>query len=241
MSMDIRENSSFPATMVNNKTSTWDQIYLRKGKVQLQPLKVITWLINLLEEKGLTEPRVLDAGCGTGRNVLPILSAFDNSSAVLFDNSPVALTLLEADIVKLGLKERVDIIELDLDTGLSVITQQFDAVIASLVVHHGYMNEIETRLTSLKEKLLLGGIFIYAAPSIFDPRARTGTEVEPNTFINTEQDDGALPHHYSTSEEIEMQLFPEFEALYRHLARPQIVTGDPKQQASHWEYAFKKA
>lgn len=219
----------------------WDTIYAREGKVQTHPIGAVEWLLQTLpqEPQLSASPRILDAGCGTGRHTFPFLYTFPQSTVYAFDNSQTAITMLNKDVSDIGLGERVTTVEADLDADLTAVPKDFDVVIATLVVHHGYLKDINNRLNKLKARVKPGKYFVYATASTEDPRMLTGKEVEPGTYINTAQADGAVPHHYSTPEEIE-GMFEGFEVIYKKLATPAMVTGDKNAKAAHWEYVFKK-
>lgn len=170
---------------------------------------------------------------------LPFLCTFPNSQVVAFDNSSTAIKILKQSLQQSNLIDRAETTISDLDNDLAEIKDGYDLVIVSLVVHHGYMKEINSRIEKIKDKLLPGGYFVYATASTLDTRALTGVEVEPGTFLNTAQSDGELPHHYSTDDEIE-ELFEGYEIMYKHLATPKMVTGDKNNSAAHWEYVFRK-
>lgn len=221
---------------------SWDSIYQKEGIVQVEPIGAVKWFIDYLQKKKVSSLRlkILDAGCGTGRNIFPFLETSSQSQVVAFDNSPTAIKILKQNLLKSNLLDRVEIKDADLDDKLSEIKGSYDVVIASLVVHHGYIKEIRERIKKLKDRLSVGGYFIYATASTLDQRMPTGVEVEPGTFLNTAQSDGDMPHHYSTPEEIEKMLVG-YEVIYKNLATPKMVTGNKDNNAAHWEYVFMKS
>ncbi|MCJ7826435.1 hypothetical protein MUP56_02365, partial [Patescibacteria group bacterium] len=62
-------------------------------------------------------------------------------------------------------------------------------------------------------------------------------EIEPGTKLDTAQDDGYLPHHYFTEDEIRL-LMPDYRLLHINLTHPQMVTA--KGIGANWEAIFQK-
>jgi predicted SAM-dependent methyltransferase len=113
----------------------------------------------------------------------------------------------------------------------------FDGIISTLVVEHGLRKQIVKWCEDMKNILKPGGILAFAVPSIKDPRASSGYEIEKNTRMNTNQIDGDIPHHFFTNQEIE-SLFRGYKILYKKLQSRPSATADVT--AEHWEYLFQK-
>lgn len=206
----------------------WEKIYSEKGVVQTEIVPAVEKAVSLLQVN--KKINVLDAGCGTGRHSFYVAEKLLKSKLYCFDTSSTALEHLK----KIN---GADIKCIDMNLGLPYKDNFFDLVLSILVIEHGILKEIKFNIEELKRVTRNDGYIVVVLPSTKDFRYKTGDEIETNTFVNTPQSDGEIPHHFFTDSEIE-SFFADFEVVYKHLQTRPGVTA--KGTAYHWEYIFRK-
>lgn len=101
----------------------WDARYAREGLVMgPQPKPVVLELASALPRAG----RALDIACGEGQ--LAIWLAQRGMQVTAVDVSPTGLDKLRARAAELGLADRIEVVEADLDHGLPEISAALDFV-----------------------------------------------------------------------------------------------------------------
>jgi ubiquinone/menaquinone biosynthesis C-methylase UbiE len=134
--------------------------------------------------------RVLEAGCGGGRLLLPLIRSRPDLSLTGVDFSKTALQGLARQCP--GLLVRADL------AALPFGDQSFDAVLCRHVLEH---LDTEGRQDSASEMLRVvrpGGRIFFEGFSVNDARFGKGRQVEPSTFV---RGDG-ISYHYFTSQEV---------------------------------------
>jgi SAM-dependent methyltransferase len=158
--------------------------------------------------------QVLDAGCGVGRHLLPLLAAgfrvwgvdcdarvLELGKARLANSAPptVASNLVQADLNRLPFAHG-----------------SFDLVVSVNVINHGDAATFRDYCRELDRVLKTGGhLFIYTSPREAGERVRLPQtrELEPGTLVDIATPDGAMVHHFPTPAELREQ-FPRF-AVHR--------------------------
>ncbi|NOY35539.1 MAG: class I SAM-dependent methyltransferase [bacterium] len=223
----------------------WEEIYKELNIVQKEIMPCVEKITDLLLQQDKPDFVLLDNGCGTGRHTMFVAEKLANHHKKArfesLDISNKAIEILNNVIEQAGISKNQDIsintLVHNLDDKLPYRDEYFDGVLSTLVVEHGYMNQIKKWCLDIKRVLKRGGLLAFSVPSTDDPRYLTGEEVEPGTRINTKQKDGYLPHHFFKEKEVE-ELFSGFEILYKELRGRPSVTADVT--AKHLEYVFKK-
>lgn len=207
---------------------TWEEIYKEKGIVQKEPSKFVKDAVELFKEHGLR--KILDLGCGTGRHTLYLLkNGFDVYGC---DSSKSALEIAKEVLKEVEFK-KCDMTKLPYDNNF------FDGVLCHFVIQHGKIRDVKKAISEIYRVLKGNGFLYLSVPSIKHPEYFTGEEIEPNTKINIDAIDGALPHHYFTKEELE-EMLDKFELVkINHVEFPS--ERNPKKNAAAWiVYARKK-
>jgi SAM-dependent methyltransferase len=186
----------------------WGEIFADPVMQGLKPNPALMGLIPRWQAAGCR--RVLDAGCGVGRHLLPLLQAgfqvwgADCDAQVLkflktrLGNSAapaVAANLVQADLNRLPFSPEV-----------------FDLAVSINVINHGDAATFRDYCRELVRVLKAGGhLFIYTSPREAGERVRLPhtRELEPGTLVDIATPDGGMVHHFPTPEELREQ-FPGF-------------------------------
>jgi len=154
--------------------------------------------------------RVLDAGCGVGRHLLPLLQAGFRVWGV--DCDAQVLRLLKGRLKNAaGAAAGPYLAQADLNR-LPFAPGAFDLVVSVNVVNHGDAATFRDYCRELARVLIDGGhLFIYTSPReagelVRLPQTR---ELEPGTLVDIATPDGAMVHHFPTPAELREQ-FPRF-------------------------------
>lgn len=221
---------------MNREQTGWEAVYQKYGIVQKEPITSVLKLAEIIGTDYSKSFEALDAGCGTGRHIIFLASQYPRATIIGVDSSPTAVEIAQNSLSKLNSPPRARAIVADIDQGLPNLNE-FDFVLSTLVIHHGFSSDIQRRFNKLDQHLRDNGLFVFAAPSTDDPRFFTGTEAEPGTKINSAQSDGYLPHHFFTQTEV-LRLFANYEPLWLEHTHREMVTA--KGIAANWEGIFKK-
>jgi SAM-dependent methyltransferase len=154
--------------------------------------------------------RVLDAGCGVGRHLLPLLQAGFRVWGVDCDTQ--VLKLLKARLANSAAPAVAsNLVQADLSR-LPFAPGAFDLVVSVNVINHGDAATFRDYCRELDRVLKAGGhLFINVSPCEFAeqvtlPQTR---ELEPGTLVDIATPDGAMVHHFPTPAELREQ-FPGF-------------------------------
>jgi SAM-dependent methyltransferase len=187
----------------------WEAWYQRKLGIVEPEIPRLVKLLTANESK-----RVLDVGCGTGRHVAYLAlngfetygfdiseNALDKARGILREKNVVA-TLAVADMFKPFPYE----------------DEFFDAVVATRVIHHGYLKEIR-KIASEMNRVLARNGFMFVQSSAWLPGEKienpSAIEVEPRTLVWSEGEEANILHHSFSREEL-LGLFPNQQIIDLH-------------------------
>jgi SAM-dependent methyltransferase len=180
----------------------WGEIFSAPEMQGLKPNPEFLALVPELGKAGIR--RVLDAGCGVGRHLLPL--AQQGFQVVGVDREAEVLQVLKGKLTAAALAAAL--LQADLRL-LPFAGGSFDLSVSINVINHGYRATFRGYCRELARVLKPGGqLFIYVSPRDFAakvilPQTR---ELEPGTLVDIATPDGNLVHHFPTPEELLAQL-----------------------------------
>jgi SAM-dependent methyltransferase len=172
----------------------------------------VTGFIRILKESGAA--RVLDFGCGTGRNTVYLAKSGFEVHA--FDWSEAAIEVTKKELSQAGLSADVRVWDMT-ETPLPYPDSYFDAVLVMKVMHHTYFDKIRAIALEIGRFTRRGGFLCVEVPTYQKAlRLRSegvpSEEPEPGTFVLAARDEAGIPHHYFKKEEL-IAMFPDFSPL----------------------------
>ena len=189
----------------------WGELFTEPEMQGLRPNPELMGLIPGWRAAGCR--RVLDAGCGVGRHLFPLLDAGFRVWGA--DCDAQVLNLLGARLAAAAPPRLADLIQADLSR-LPFRPGAFDLAVSVNVINHGDAATFRDYCRELARVLKPGGhLFIYTSPREAEeivclPQTR---ELEPGTLVDIATPDGAMVHHFPTPAELREQ-FPGF-AIHR--------------------------
>jgi len=201
----------------------WNSIYKERGILQKEVSETVIEAVNFFKHERVR--RVLDLGCGTGRHTAYLLE--EGFQIYGCDSSEAALRIAMATLPAVDF-ETCNMTALPYEAGF------FDAVICNHVIQHGTIAEIKVAISEIHRILRKGGFLFLVAISTNHPKYLTGTEIEPNTRINTDSVDGTLPHHFFTEKELRALFSKLFEIVKSvHFEAPSEL--DANKETAAWK------
>lgn len=186
----------------------WGEIFAAPEMQRLQPNP--EFLAALPEIKAAGCHLVLDAGCGAGRHLLPLVREGFEVWGV--DREAGVLERLQEKLRAAGIRAHLALADLG---RLPFPAESFDLVVSINVINHGYARTFEAYCREMDRVLSpQGQIFIYVSPREFAELVRRPEtrELEPGTLVDIATPDGNLIHHFPTPAEITAQ-FPGYRLL----------------------------
>jgi SAM-dependent methyltransferase len=184
----------------------WGELFADPAMQVREPEPELIGLIPAMQAAGCR--RVLDAGCGVGRHLLPLLAAGFQVWGVDYDAK--VLQLLQDRLQNAGVTA-AHLAQADLNR-LPFTAGAFDLVVSVKVINHGYAATFREYCRELDRVLKAGGhLFINVSPwefaqKVILPQTR---ELEPGTLVDIATPDGTMIHHFPTPEELQEQ-FPGY-------------------------------
>jgi SAM-dependent methyltransferase len=183
----------------------WGEIFSDREMQRLGPNPEFMALLPELPQGG--GRLVLDAGCGVGRQLLPLTG--QGFQVVGVDLETPVLQVLKARLRAAGLTApllKADLRRLPFSGG------RFHLVVSINVINHGDAAAFRDFCRELDLVLAPGGgLFIYVSPLEFGEHVRLPQtrELEPGTLVDIATPDGTLVHHFPTPAELGGQ-FPSY-------------------------------
>jgi cyclopropane fatty-acyl-phospholipid synthase-like methyltransferase len=169
-----------PITMVPKET--WEQEYsvfhAIPSSLRTEPAKALVLFADLLN---LRNKRVMDAGCGNGRNAVYLAKRGCEVTAI--DFAEVALTETQRRATAAGVQHRVSVEKVDLSAVVPYISNSFDFVLDAYTFCHFLDEVLATGFwTEMKRVVRLDGYLMSVAFSTDDSyytqfRSRDGNRI----------------------------------------------------------------
>lgn len=192
----------------------WNHILKRQDYSREEPDKLVTQFTKLLKNKNAK--RVLDLGCGAGRHVIYLAKQGFETYGI--------------DISKTGLKQAKNrlkteklnaaLIKCDMKT-LPYIPNCFDAVISLYTIYHNTQKDIKTTITETHRTLNKNGTILLNFQSKRSSKHGKGTKIEENTYIQENEPEKGIIHHFVDKAEIH-ELLKGFKIVELQLKERQV-------------------
>ena len=187
----------------------WGEIFTDPEMQRLPPNPELLALLPVLKEAGCR--RVLDAGCGAGRHLLPLARAGFSVCGV--DREAAVLQALKARLKAEAAPVYPAPLALADLRRLPFLTGSFDLAVSVHAINHGNTQTFKEYCRELDRVLKAHGyLFIFTSPREAGERVRLPQtrELEPGTMVDIATPDGNLVHHFPTPAELKAQ-FPEYQ------------------------------
>src|SRR5438876_6570282 len=155
--------------------------------------------------------RILDFGCGTGRNTVYLVRV--GFEVYGFDWSEAAVAATRQELSREKLDANLQVWDMN-QTPLPYDRSFFHGILAMRVLHHTYVDRIK-RIASEIERITKTGGLLYVEVPTYEKAMRQkregskSKEPEPGTFVPLEGDEAGIPHHHFRKDEL-VSLFPGF-------------------------------
>ncbi|MFX1318509.1 MAG: methyltransferase domain-containing protein [Promethearchaeota archaeon] len=200
MTRFTHSNDEFP-----DARYAWERQY-RKGFFLNEPVhRELPDITKRFKSHGVN--RVLDHGCGSGRNTVYL--AAQGFDVFGLDIAPTGLSTTIEKLASQGLSGHVtlaDILQLPYDDAF------FDAIISVRVIHHNRLAIIRETVEEMRRVLRSGGLIWVTVPVPQGHGSKQGREIEPGTWVPCGGIEKGLPHHLFTETRLRT-LFQSFSIL----------------------------
>jgi len=200
----------------------WEKILREKWYSRREADENVVDLVGFLTV-GHEKPRVLDLGCGAGRNQLYLAKRGFEAHGVDISNTGLILTqgrLKEQDL-------EVYLVKCDMKA-MPYVESCFDAVICLHTIYHQKLEGIKKTISEIRRILNRKGLLLLNFLSERTYSHGKGIEIEKGTFIEQEGVEKGVLHHFSDREEIE-GLLKEFRTVDLKLIERE-VEGKPRSR-----------
>jgi len=188
----------------------WEKIY-REGKFDMEPHLEIETVAEELTQNN--SRRILDLGCGTGRQLIYLASK--GLDLYGLDSSPTGLMIMLKELYKRNLSAHIALHDM---TELPYENNFFDAVISVQVIHHNKVKDIKKTIKEICRILRDDGIIWITVPAVKNEPSTRQTEIEPGTFVPLDGEEEGLIHHYFKKSEL-LLLLGNFKIIDFHIDR----------------------
>lgn len=190
--------------VLNNAKNSWNKHRLTiekiDGEYQISLSYIIKSSIDIFKERNYS--KILDLGCGTGRNSLFFAQhGFEVFSSDICKES--------TEILKDKLyRKKISNVSIHNFNFKNILFEDdfFDTVVCVLVLHHARLTEIERGLSEIHRVLKPNGCLIFDILSKDDLSYGLGEAIEENTFVGSREGEEGIPHHYTDIKELEKLL-----------------------------------
>jgi ubiquinone/menaquinone biosynthesis C-methylase UbiE len=188
---------------MRSRMNEWERILREKWYSRREPDENVVDLVSFLTARH-EKLRILDLGCGAGRNQLYLAKRGFEAHGVDISNTGLILTqgrLKEQDL-------EVYLAKCDMKS-LPYVESCFDAVICLHTIYHQKLEGIKKTVIEIRRVLKRKGLLLMNFLSERTYSYGKGVEIEIGTFVEREGVEKGVLHHFSGREEIE-RLLKEF-------------------------------
>ncbi len=193
----------------------WEVVYQKEGDLYQDVGSEIKKYSEIFKKNKFK--RILDLGCGTGRNTIYLAQQGFQVYALDISKTGVEITKKKAQ----GLNVKFEVADM-INTPYQ--DNFFDAIVCLLTLSHGLLKDNQNAVDEIYRILKPNGMLMTELMSIEDKTCGKGKKIEKNTFLGGMKDDPHMMHHYFTREEIN-QLFSKFTKVK---IEPNIYFGEVK-------------
>ena len=202
------------ASMVKSKAWDWDII----EPIWAEPSPEVYALA--VRWRRANRSRVLDLGCGPGRNALFLAGV--GFAVQALDLSPTGIAKLKASAEEHNLPIGITLADM---LALPYAALSFDALLAFHTIYHTDRTGIEAIMAEIGRVLAHDGeVYITfnskSSPSFFDPANK---RIDENTIVKTTGPEAGIPHYYADEAEVR-RLMARFEII--RLTHAEEVSSD---------------
>jgi SAM-dependent methyltransferase len=135
--------------------------------------------------------RVLDIGCGAGRNIVPLVAESMQVTGIDIDEQALAEARRRdgchgAEFHTMSM------------THLEFPSETFDGVLAVSVLNHGRTADVDAAFNEVRRVLVARGWFLVTMISTAHPTYGRGEPLEPDVFAPWDGPDAGMPHRFFT-------------------------------------------
>ena len=145
--------------------------------------------LRLLNKQGTSQPRVLEVGAGSGRNLMTLLSA--RLDVTSLDEDAQRVTRLRRKYPELK-----NNLLCAAYTQLPKVGNGYDAVLSTHALLHGDVSKIRAVLAEIRRILSSEGNAYFTLGCTADLRFGEGRKIAEATFAPTSGDEQGVPHSY---------------------------------------------
>ncbi len=183
--------------MTDPLSKRFDVFWSDKERLAKYFKKPEKWFLDFAKKLGLKCLKVLDLGCGNGRNAIPLAQMGCLVTGV--DVSQVALDLLREKAQKEGVF--IETVKGDI-TRLPFQSEIFDLALCYNAVFNGDKSIIERSFGEAKRALKSGGFFLVTLRSTKNPVPEGARPTAEKNTYEIEKDGFLLTAHFTDDEEI---------------------------------------
>ena len=183
------------------KEKGWEIVYKKHGDLYPKIIPRIKKYAKIFRKHKYK--KILDLGCGTGRNTL--FFAQEGFLVYALDASKTGVAISKKKAKKLGLHS-INYKVADMKH-TSYLNNYFDAIICIFVLSHGLLKDNQEAVDEIYRILKPKGMLVTEFMSVKDASYGRGKKIEANTFLGGMEDDKHMAHHYFSRKEIKQILY----------------------------------
>jgi ubiquinone/menaquinone biosynthesis C-methylase UbiE len=191
---------------MRSRMNEWERILREEWYSRRKPDENVVDLVGLLTV-GSKNLRVLDLGCGAGRN--QVYAEKQGFEAHGVDVSKTGLILTKERLKEQNLE--VYLVKCDMKV-LPYVCSCFDLAVCLHTIYHQKLEEIKRTISEIRRILNRKGLLLMNFLSERTYSYGKGIEIETGTFVEREGIEKGVLHHFSDRKEIE-RLLREFRTV----------------------------